>query len=240
MHHRSVDHTGQNGVHPDVLICEIDRRCFRQASKGPFTGCVGMRSTTGTYSVDRRDVHDRAAAGPPHEPAGRLDTEEGSGEICSNDTLKLLERGVGYPVERDDAGVVHQNVESTEAPFALGHHADPCRLVGDIQMVIGSLAADLGGQVLSLGIEDVADHHRSACHRERTCLSGSLATGSTGDNDYFALEFADGRVFFQPALAEAPFAASAAGTGSIAVRFAASPRSRRATSSWTSGMRWRP
>ena len=113
-------------------------------------------------ALDRGDVDDRAAAGRLHRLDRSLHAEERAGQVDVDDLLPLRHVELADLAQRDDAGVVDQNVELAELVDRGGDRGVPLVGLGDVEVDVARGVTDLVGQRLALVVEDVADDHLGA------------------------------------------------------------------------------
>ncbi len=89
------------------------------------------------------------------------------------DAAELFQRHILAIGHLDDAGIVHENIEPAEAVRDLGRHAQPCRLVGDVQRQGDRAVADPVGHRLRGGQRDVRDDHGRAFPRQYDAIGGA-------------------------------------------------------------------
>ena len=120
-----------------------------------------------------------------------LRAQEDSGGVDIHDALPALGAEGILEGAAADAGVVHEDVEPSEARDRLPDHALPVCLDRDIGPNEGGLATrlvDLGLDPLTLVLEQVCDYDRGAFPGEQPDLFGAHPIGSTADKRHFAFQ----------------------------------------------------
>lgn len=111
----------------------------------------------GLAGADRGDVDDRAAAGRREQGAERAEHEEGAADVDAQGGIDGLD---GHLLQgaaaRDDAGVVHQHVESARGGESIGRRLHG-GLVGDVE--VHGRGAELVRDALHGFRVHVADEH---------------------------------------------------------------------------------
>src|SRR6202000_1817829 len=102
---------------------------------------------------------ERPAAGRLQRRDDSPDSEEDTGQVDVEDALPLGEFVVLDRADVDDAGVVDQNVDTAEFVDRGGHHALPVAGRGDVKMHVTRCGANVFGDGLAFGVEDVAEDH---------------------------------------------------------------------------------
>ena len=175
-------------VDADAVGREVDGRGLRQPAHGPLARHVGGRLGRALEARDRRDVHDRAAAGARERGGDGLHAEHRPGHVDVHHAAEVVELELGEVGEVDDARVVDEHVDAAELGLGLGDELAPRRLVDDVEVPVARGVADLLGDLLALDVEHVGEHDARALGREGPRLGLALPARGAADHDDLALE----------------------------------------------------
>ena len=164
----------------------LARRHLGEDPDGALAGGVrGLLVERLADAGHRRDVHDRAAAGPAHRGDGVLRAEEDAAGVDRHHAVPLLDRAIlDRDARDDDRGVVDQDVQLAEAPGRGLDRGLPIRFVRDVEVHVDGLTAvgaDGGLDLLALGVPDVAEDHLRAFAGEGLGLGGALSSRAAAD-----------------------------------------------------------
>ena len=109
-----VDRPGQDVSHTDPVVANFLHQRLAERVERRLRRAV--RRAIGKWILSRKtaDVHDPPAAALAHLRQDRATTVEHAGQIRIEDGVPRLERHVGCRLERADAGVVDQNIDTAE------------------------------------------------------------------------------------------------------------------------------
>ena len=185
-----------DGGDADAFETELGVEAFGEAGESEFAGDVGEQMWDGDLASDGGDVDDRSASALAlrlREEAGEagLDGVERGVEVGVHGAMKGFERLVLEGADLDDAGVVDEDVEATEAGVGLvdevldlGEIGEVCRDEEDL--VGGRDTAFLEESLLGvIELDGIAggEHEAGSGPAEAAGEREAEAAGAAGDED---------------------------------------------------------
>ena len=139
--------TGADGGDADVFLAELGVEAFGEAGEGELAGDVGEEVRDGDFAADGGDVDDGGAAAAAfllreHVWEGGLDGVEGGVEVGVHGAGEGFEGLVLEGADLDDAGVVDEDIDSTEVVAGL---VDDVSGLGGVGEVGGNEEDVIGG-----------------------------------------------------------------------------------------------
>ena len=193
VHQRREDEPRADGIHPDPVRCQLQRRRLGEADDCGLGSGVRLRAGAAAHPGNRPRVDDRAAGAlRDHDPGGVL----GAQHHRAHQDRERLVPGVDFQFrdgsERPaDAGIVEHHVQPTERLDRQVGHRSHVVLHRHVGAGEASVIAEAGaGQLLhectpGVGVE-VADHHRGALGQESLHRRPSHAAGPARDHGHLA------------------------------------------------------
>src|SRR5205085_3480353 len=123
----------------------------------------------GAEAVDRGDVDDRAAASRGHGLDHRPHPEEAADLIDVDDGHVVGQCRVDDGGRAQDGGVVHEHLEVAELGSG-GDGSRPVGFLGDVDVDVDGGTADVGGDLLALVVQHIADDDGSPFAGEQASL----------------------------------------------------------------------
>src|ERR1700730_3167747 len=121
-------------IDADAIGGIVYRADLAQHAHGALGPVIGGSAGGADYSVNRRDVDDRAAAAFAHRGNRGLHPEPHALLIHGDHAVPFLFAGVLDSAEVEDAGVVYEDVEAAELALAGVERGAPIRGPGGSEM----------------------------------------------------------------------------------------------------------
>ncbi len=195
--HVGLDHVGASRlrtdrIDPDAETTEFQRGDARDPAQRPFGRAVGGDARLRAHSIDRGDVDDRATAPLLHEWRNRPDPEKGADLIDANQTLEVLGRRVLERRHMEEASVVHEHVDASEAIPREVDDALPTLRRADVEVTPDRAFTEVFRHCADRVRLDVPQNQSRALGRTEPCGGFAGSASSPGDDDDFSLESAHG------------------------------------------------
>ncbi|BBX48573.1 hypothetical protein MCOO_45880 [Mycobacterium cookii] len=140
-----------------------------------------MRERGAPQPFDRRDVDDRASAGPDHLVHHGLGAKEGAGQIDVEGVAPAFEFEFAHGLAARDAGIVDQDVEMPVPPHRFGDGRGPLLGLGHVETQVMCVVADLLRDRATFVVEYVADHYLGPLADQQARMFGAHPAGTAGD-----------------------------------------------------------
>ena len=157
-------------IHPDTVARELHCRGLgRQAHRALRRVVAHMHEALAGEAGDRRDIHDRSAAGFLHFGNHRTHAEEHAARV---DVHLLVPSGrvEDVRVAAADAGIVDQHVDPAPRRHRFDNKGVPVGLAGHVEFLKSRRAAvrlDRTRELGALSLKDIRQHDFGALGREK-------------------------------------------------------------------------
>src|SRR5260370_38361470 len=191
--HRGEDEPWVDRVDADFVGGVLDRGGIGEEANGALGAVIGGGAGRADETVDGRDVDDGAGAALSQRGDGILHPEPYALLVDVDDGIPFLFAGFLDALDIRDAGVVDENVETTEFALATLDCGAPVGGSGDLGMkrddrFRADLGVDVVGGPAALVVEHVPDHDLSALADEKAGFSSALSSRAGGNQSNFAFE----------------------------------------------------
>ena len=188
-HERRLDDTGMDRVDPDPAPAQLERGGPRHARHGELARRVAGHAGDADQTVDRRDVHDRAAPARRQRRHDGAYPEVDAAQVRRENPVVLLGALVLDAARWEpDPGVVDQHVDAPERRDGLLDGGGPLGRVGDVERNEHARVTQVGGDGAPARFVDVGHDDRGALCREQPGLGGALPARRPGDQRDLRLE----------------------------------------------------